>query len=272
MGVPERLSLDIDVFSHAPAGASTGTSAAVTVALVGALARLNQRTLSAHAAAMLAHRVESDMLQRQSGIQDQLCAAYGGINFIQMHSYPDATVARVPIPDELWWELERRLSLVYLGKAHDSSSIHDQVIERMAEAGPDWPPLNALRLAAAHARDALLARDLPAFGRALVANTEAQACLHPDLVSGEARRTMEIAKAHHALGWKLNGAGGPGGSLAILSNGRADEQRAMLRIIECDSESFKVIPIQLSRDGLKVWEIAEILPVTFQNFKEENTL
>src|SRR5438105_12389917 len=75
MGVPERLSLDIDVCSLAPAGASTGTSAAVTVALVGALARLNERTLSAHAAAVLAHRVESEMLQRQSGIQDQLCAA-----------------------------------------------------------------------------------------------------------------------------------------------------------------------------------------------------
>src|SRR5438105_3949018 len=226
MGVPDGLSLDIDVFSHAPAGASTGTSAAVTVALVGGLARLNQRTVSAHEAAMLAHRIESEMLQRQSGIQDQLSAAYGGINYIQMHAYPDATVAPLPISDELRWELDRRLSLVYLGSAHDSSSMHEQVIERLAEAGPDCPPLNALRLAAAQARDALVARDLPAFGRALVANTEAQACLHPDLVSPEARHIMQIAQAHHALGWKLNGAGGPGGSLAILGSGRADEQRA----------------------------------------------
>ena len=37
MGVPDDLALEIDIFSEAPAGASTGTSAAVSVALIGAL-------------------------------------------------------------------------------------------------------------------------------------------------------------------------------------------------------------------------------------------
>ncbi len=254
MGVPDALSVDINIFSRAPAGASTGTSAAVTVALIGALARLNDHTLSAHEAAILAHAVETDRLKRQSGIQDQLASAYGGINFIEMDEYPHATVTPLSLRDELWWQLERRLTLVYLGTAHDSSQIHDKVIAQLQDAGADCKVLNALRACAVQARDALLASDLVAFGRALIENTDAQAQLHPDLVSQDAQRVIEIARAHNALGWKVNGAGGDGGSLTILSSVRADEQRAMLRAMESEATSFTVIPIHLSRDGLRVWE------------------
>ena len=40
MGVPKDLSFQVTIYSEAPSGASTGTSAAVTVALIGALDRL----------------------------------------------------------------------------------------------------------------------------------------------------------------------------------------------------------------------------------------
>ena len=48
-------------------------------------------------------------------------------------------------------------------------------------------------------------------------NTEAQRQLHPKLISEEAQRVIEIAHEHGALGWKVNGAGGEGGSVTILS-------------------------------------------------------
>ena len=57
------------------------------------------------------------MLHRQCGIQDQLASAYGGINYIEMFVYPHASVSPIHVPDPVWWELERRLVLVYLGKS-----------------------------------------------------------------------------------------------------------------------------------------------------------
>ena len=45
----------------------------------------------------------------------------------------------------------------------------------------------------------------------MIENTEAQERLHPELVSRDAHRVIEIAKEHGALGWKVNGAGGEGG-------------------------------------------------------------
>ena len=68
MGVPRDLAIQVTIFSDAPAGASTGTSAAVTVALVGALDCLTPGRLTAHEAAYLAHSIEVDSLKRQSGL------------------------------------------------------------------------------------------------------------------------------------------------------------------------------------------------------------
>jgi D-glycero-alpha-D-manno-heptose-7-phosphate kinase len=81
---PEEFALEITIHSQAPAGASTGTSAAVVVALIGALDALTPGRMTPHEVAYTAHRVETQRLKLQSGIQDQLCSAYGGINFIEM--------------------------------------------------------------------------------------------------------------------------------------------------------------------------------------------
>ena len=243
MKVPADLALKVALFSEAPSGASTGTSAAVGVALVGALDRLTRGHLTAHEVAYTAQAIETQMLKLQCGIQDQLCSAYGGINYIEMFDYPYATVSQIQIPNSTWWELERRLVLIYFGKSHTSSDVHQKVIKELEGSGPDCQKLQDLRATPEKSRDALYAQDFPALGRAMIENTEAQERLHPDLVSPEARRVIEIAKTHGALGWKVNGAGGDGGSLTILSDTLSYVKRAMIREIEAENALFKNIPV-----------------------------
>ncbi|HNT87004.1 MAG TPA: GHMP kinase, partial [Candidatus Hydrogenedentes bacterium] len=88
MEIPENLSFEINLYSSAPAGCSTGTSAAVSVALLGALDLLSAGRMTPHEIAATAHRVETEKLGLQCGIQDQICSAYGGICFIEMFAYP----------------------------------------------------------------------------------------------------------------------------------------------------------------------------------------
>jgi D-glycero-alpha-D-manno-heptose-7-phosphate kinase len=256
MGVPEDVALGITVFSEAPAGASTGTSAAVTVALIGALDRLTPGRLTAHEVATTAHAVETEMLGQQCGIQDQLCSAYGGINYIEMHRYPHAAVSPVQVPNAIWWELERRLALVYLGKSHSSSAVHAQVIRELKDSGADCAKLEDLRRTAPRSKDALCCGDFEELGRAMTDNTEAQARLHGELVGADARRVIDIARSFGAVGWKVNGAGGDGGSVTILAGGSSLEKRAMVRRIEESNPLYKSIPVYLSRFGLRVWEMA----------------
>lgn len=254
MGVAERFSFRVTIYSEAPGGASTGTSAAVTVALIGALDRLTPGRLTPHEAAYTAHSVEVDMLHLQCGIQDQLCSAYGGINYIEMFRYPHATVSPVQVPNAAWWELERRLALIYLGKSHHSSAVHESVIRELENKGPDCRELEDLRSSAGRSRDAMYEGDFAALGQAMADNTDAQARLHPGLVSGEARRIIEIARAHGAVGWKVNGAGGDGGSVTILCGPLSQAKRTMIREIESDTPLFRNIPVYLSRFGLRTWE------------------
>jgi D-glycero-alpha-D-manno-heptose-7-phosphate kinase len=254
MHLPNALSLEVTIYSEAPGGASTGTSAAVTVALIGGLDMLTPGRMTPYEVASAAHKIETELLGLQSGIQDQLCSAYGGINYIEMFQYPHASVSPIQIPNATWWELERRLALVYLGKSHHSSDVHKMVIHSLENAGPDCQQLNDLRSTATRSRDALYADDFSALGAAMIENTEAQSRLHAALISPEAARVIEIAKAHRALGWKVNGAGGDGGSLTILCDSIAQAKRAMLNAIEQENTLFKNIPIYLSRYGLRVWK------------------
>jgi D-glycero-alpha-D-manno-heptose-7-phosphate kinase len=249
------MNVTITIFSQAPAGAGTGTSAAVTVGLLGALDWLAGGRMSPHEVAYAAHAVETEMLGRECGIQDQLAAAYGGINLIDMTRYPQATVSQLKLREALWWELERRLALVYLGRPHRSSAVHEMVIRGLENAGPDQPTLSQLRQTAEPAWQALATGDFAAMGTTMKHNTALQAELHEALVSPEARQVMAIARAHGALGWKVNGAGGSGGSLTLLCGDNSAAKRTMLREIEQENVLFQTIPISLSRHGLRIWEL-----------------
>jgi D-glycero-alpha-D-manno-heptose-7-phosphate kinase len=254
MHIPAEVAIEVAIYSEVPGGASTGTSAAVSVALIGALDALTPGRMTSGEAAAAAHRIETDLLKLQSGIQDQLASAHGGINFIEMHDYPHATVHPVRLPESMWWELESRLVLVYLGESHSSSAVHEMVIAHLEKAGPEASELVGLREAAVRSKEALLAGDLDAFGRAMIDNTEAQRALHPDLVGPAHRQVIEVAQRHDAVGWKVNGAGGDGGSVTILSSVDRSARRTLIRDIEAANPGFRHIPVRLSRFGLRVWE------------------
>ncbi len=242
---PENLAVEIGIRSAVPAGCGTGTSAAVAVALLGALATLHSEQVSPRDVAYAAHRLEVDVLGQESGIQDQFSAAFGGINYLVIDSYPEAAVSALP----MWNELEARLTVVFLGRAHDSSGLHRHVIESVGHGGSQV--FARLRDAAEAAHDAVLAQDLHALGQAMIVNTEAQRSLHRELVGPDASRVIEMCAAHGAIGWKVNGAGGDGGSVTILSE--APETRGALERHVADLDNrWQVLPVQLSKVGLEV--------------------
>jgi len=254
VGVPRELAIEISIFSEAPSGCSTGTSAAVSVALIGALDRLSAGRMTPHEVAMAAQKIETERLRQQCGIQDQIASAYGGINYIEMYEYPHASVSQIRVPDAIWWELESRLALIFLGQSHSSSETHQMVIRELEDAGPEAAKLRPLRQTAEKSKDAVYAGDFEALGRTMIENTEAQAALHPALVGPDHQRIIDIARAHGAAGWKVNGAGGAGGSVTVLCGSDRTVKRAMIRDVESANPRYQNIPLYLSRFGLRVWE------------------
>jgi D-glycero-alpha-D-manno-heptose-7-phosphate kinase len=252
VGLPDDTSIEVLIDSIAPFGASIGTSAATCVALVGALDALTPGRLSPAEVAMAAWRVETHQLGQQSGVQDQLAAAFGGVNLIRIDRYPDATVEPVDVPAPILAELERRTVVVYLGAPHDSSSLHETVIADMVDRGPLAEPLVALRATAEPSSRALAAGDFEALGRAMVANTRAQRMLHRELVGELAELVISAARRHGALGHKVNGAGGHGGALTLLTDGDAESKRRLVDDVTAIGSGCAVLPFRLAHDGLRI--------------------
>lgn len=251
---PEHMHLDVAIYSEAPAGASTGTSASVSVAVIAALDQILSRSLTSYEIARKSHYLETEVLGLQSGIQDQLCAAYGGINFIEMDDYPKASVSPLLLSRELLWDLESRLILIYLGKPHSSSEVHKTVIQRLEESPQFREKLQPLRECALRGKSALLNGDLAEFGRTMIDNTNAQRELHPELVGERAQLVIDAAERFGVEGWKVNGAGGSGGSVTVLLKPGMSGKHRFREMVQKLHPEFQDIPVRLAPQGLCRWK------------------
>lgn len=251
--LPRRYRLRVRIHSPVPPGISTGTSASVTVALLGALELAAGGRRGPLEIAALAHGVETERLGQQSGIQDQICAAHGGISDIRMTRYPRARVSRVPVRRDVWDELNRRLLVVYLGRPHRSSAMHERVIGELEKGGRRARSLETLKALAGEARAALLAGDLEEYGRVMVRNNEGQRALFRELVSPIADEVIRLSRRAKASGWKVNGAGGQGGSLTVLAGADDDLRLRLIREIAALGRGIRTLPASLSARGLTAW-------------------
>lgn len=249
--IPKEISFVVNIYSSMPPGASTGTSGAISVALIGALDALTKGRLSIAEVARLAHEVETVKLGQQSGIQDQLCSAYGGINFIQMMQYPYASVSPITVSNAIWWELERRLLLIYIGSPHNSSKVHQKVIERLGSDASEHKLFHELRQLAVKARNAVYGGDFAELGQVMDANTNVQRQLHEGLVCSQFEEIISICRQYACLGCKVNGAGGDGGTITTITDGDTAKKRKLM--VELEDKGYQVIPIYLARQGLRVW-------------------
>lgn len=250
--IPSGHSLEVQIFSNAPSGASVGSSAAVSVALLGALLAFEQGGIAQHEIAARAHRIETEKVGLQSGIQDQYCCACGGIHLIEMPEYPEAKLHKLEPSSKIIEALENRLSLIYINQPHFSSEVHQKVI---ADLGPDAsidPRIDGLRALAVGAKEALMSGDLVALGDIMSKNTDLQRSLHADLVCEKFEEIIRLTSLYNVLGCKVNGAGGDGGSITILGDG--DEEKKKRMIQELEAKGFQSIPIALSANGVRIRE------------------
>ncbi|MCK4239808.1 MAG: GHMP kinase, partial [Candidatus Lokiarchaeota archaeon] len=126
-----KSGLDIYARSDAPPSCGTGTSASIAVALIGALSKFSDKYLSPYQIAELAHKLETEELGLESGVQDQYAAAFGGINFMEIN-YPIVKISNIKVDNKRIFELESQMILVYFG-SRSSSEMHLQVIQNFKE-------------------------------------------------------------------------------------------------------------------------------------------
>lgn len=243
--LPLRTARDCDftirIESPIPPGASMGTSAAISVCLIKAIGQFlpeESFDCSPGNVAHTAFRAETEVMGGQSGTQDQWAAAYGlGAQFMTIN-YPETSIQQVSLSASAKNRLEDCLITVFVGQ-HSSSEVHKLVIGGLESEGEGSERLKDLRTLPEQAKVALLQDDIKLFGSIMVKNTEAQRKLHPGLVGRHHQEVIDFANKCQCLGYKVNGAGGEGGSVSILFDTKKDKKMFYDNAVATLSKEYK---------------------------------
>ena len=236
------------VRSDAPPGSGLGSSAALGVATMAALSQYLRWNLLPYEVARESQALEVEELGLECGVQDQMASAYGGVNFMEVQ-YPHARVSPIHLSTGTLCELEDRFVLVYTGRSHFSSEMHQKVIAEY-DAGRNTVHFQRLTECGIRGKESLLSGDLEAFAETMNQNWEAQKALHPDITTPEIEALHAAATATGAIGFKANGAGG-GGTVTILAQRNRDHlvRRAVTDL------GMTLLPARIYFTGLRVWEV-----------------
>ncbi len=226
-----------------PARSGMGSSSAFVVGLLHALHALCGRMVSKRQLAEEGIRLEQEVLRETVGCQDQLMAAFGGLNHITFDCSGDILVQPVTLSPARKQELSDHLMLFYTGIQRTSSLVansyahrlerHRQLLETMLRL-----VRNGLSLLASNT-------DIREFG-ALLHEAWVTKCRLSDSVSNRAiDRIYEEALSAGAIGGKLLGAGG--GGFLLLMAPPEDQPRVRARL-----ESLVHVPFEFENSGSQI--------------------
>jgi D-glycero-alpha-D-manno-heptose-7-phosphate kinase len=236
MNVKQGLEIHHD--GDLPARSGLGSSSSFTVGLLNAIQALRGRITTKHYLAREAIRIEQEVIGENVGSQDQIWAAYGGLNRIDFHRDGNFDVSPIILPKLRRNDLMENLMLFFTGFSRIASEVAGKKIA-------------SLDLKAAHVRRMMEMVDDAA---RILNNAQSNLddigyMLHEawwykrDIAAGistpEIDAIYEAGTAAGALGGKLLGAGGGG---FILFYVKPDHQQAVRKALH------KLIEVQFSID------------------------
>ena len=116
-----------------PARSGLGSSSVFTVGALQALAALNKEPLSKHELAQEAIHVERHIVKDEVGLQDQVEAAFGGINKIEFYKDHSFKVFPLNLSASRVLELQSNMMLFYTGVVRQASHIAAQKVAHFDE-------------------------------------------------------------------------------------------------------------------------------------------
>ena len=191
-----------------PARSGMGSSCSFTVGLLHALHALKGQMPSKHQLALESIHIEQDLLKETVGSQDQVLAAYGGLNQVTFHPQGEITVHPLTLSRERITALNSHLLLFYTGIKRTAEDVAKSYVNNIADKKRQLKIMRDLvdQSAALLNSD----QDLSGFGRLLHEAWQAKRSLSTQVTNSHVDEIYDRARAAGALGGKLTGAGGGG--------------------------------------------------------------
>jgi D-glycero-alpha-D-manno-heptose-7-phosphate kinase len=190
-----------------PARTGLGSSSSFTVGLLNSLYGLKGQMVSKEQLAREAIHVEQEMCQEHVGCQDQVLAAYGGLNFIEFGGQNHLQVQKVPLSKNTMEGLQDHMMLFFTGFSRIASKIAQHQVENIKRKEQE---LHQMLQMVQHAKELLNQNQITRFGKLLGESWKIKRSLSAKVSTPQIDEIYETAISAGALGGKLLGAGGGG--------------------------------------------------------------
>lgn len=208
--------LEIHHDGDLPARSGLGSSSSFTVGLVHALHALRGRMTNRDQLAKTAIHIEQDVLKENVGSQDQVLAAYGGLNVVEFRPDDTFDVRPVVVSPQRKEALGAHLMLCFTGFSRFASVVAKSQLDNLHARQQQ---LTRMRRMVDEGLNILTDPSVPiqAFGELLHEAWQYKRTLSDMVTTPEIDHIYEAARDAGAIGGKLLGAGG-GGFMLLFAN------------------------------------------------------
>jgi len=241
--IKERIinDLDLHIVADLPSYSGLGTSSAFTVGLMNLLKSVRKINISEHQLAKECINFERNILGETVGFQDQIHAAYGGFNKIEIYKKN----IKVTSLDFNKKKLEKNLFLVFTGLTRKADDIEKKKIKRIKI---NFKYLDEINEISEFAYKLLKKNKIDEVGRLLGETWE----LKKKLIGGLSNKTIddlyEKGISAGASGGKLLGAGAGGFLLFYVES-------KYKKLFLSKMKKNKVVDFEFSLEGSKIINI-----------------
>ena len=244
-----RHPVKITTYVEAPPGSGLGSSSALVVALVSAIAEYHKIPLGEYDIAEYAVEIERNICNMPGGKQDQFAAAFGGFNFTEFLQDGRTIVNPLRLNYKTQNMMELSTVLYYVGKPREDSRVIENTAKGLVD---DEVVLNAthkIKEACIEYKRSLLTGDMKRISELMETYWRSKLETNPHVASPEILDSYDYALQNGATGAKISGAGG-GGHMVLFTE---FENRHKLITALKDKGVGRVVPFKFVKHGVDVW-------------------
>ncbi|RPH49710.1 MAG: galactokinase [Desulfobacteraceae bacterium] len=215
--------IHIVIDSSSPPRSALGGSSAAAIALIAAFSKsfeiAGEKPLSRRQMVLIAHAIEQSVAGVPCGLQDQLAAAFGGVNawYWRDETQGSYFVKKSVLKKEFAGDFEKNLILAYCGIPHESKNINSRWVNRFV-SGKDRSLWDDIVICTGNFIEAVSKRDFKNAAVFMNEETAIRRKITPDVLDRVGRRLIMSAIKNNC-GARFTGAGGGG---CIWAIGEAD--------------------------------------------------
>ena len=244
----DRHPVKITTYVEAPPGSGLGSSSALVVALIAAIAEYHKIPLGEYDIAEYAVEIERNICDMPGGKQDQFAAAFGGFNFTEFLTDGRTIVNPLRLNYKTQNMMELSTVLYYVGKPRSNSRVIENTAKGLVDSEVVLNATHKIKDACIDYKRSLLTGDFKRISELMETYWRSKLETNPHVASPEILDAYEYALQNGATGAKISGAGG-GGHMVLFTE---FESRHEL-ISALKEKEGRVVPFKFVKHGVDVW-------------------